>query len=206
MFWATFSVAQAQHFETDRLMNQREVPTEAFLYKHPSGVVKQAAQNIFEKYDVWSFFEGDREYFVVPGNSFEPILMGGINITYWIEELGDQKSVLYLTALTGRTRVYAAVLKHAAIQSRIIYYLGAIEMESVEVSKYLFLSEQHSKVDKLTNELYILQSDLQNLEEHSPQSTTQIFQLRSAVRSKRAELNQEIDILNRIKSVVDMVE
>ena len=198
------SVAKAQHFAVDRLIDSKEVPCEAFLYKHSSAVVTQAARNIFAQYNVSSSFSGSRELFFFSGDSLGLVLMNKTNLVFWIEDLGDEKSVLYLTAFRNNTREYVAALGFSAVLGRIKEYLNAIEVECINITSQLFLSEQYLKVFRLTDELQTLYDDLQRLELYTPNATTQINQLRSSIRIKRAALSQETDILNQFKNTLEM--
>jgi len=201
VFCANFTVVQGQHFETTRFVNQNDVPTDAFLYKHPASVIKKAAQNVFARYDVSSFFEGTREYFSFSGDSLGLVLLSRSYIKFWIENLGDDKSVLYLSAFAVRTNQYTPSLRHTVVQQKIRRYLTAIEKEAINISNHLFLSEQSLKVEKLAGELQKLQNELYLLESYEPEATTQINQLRSTIRTKRAQLNQETYILNRLRAI-----
>ena len=192
------SVVCAQHFESSRLINSREVPCEAFLYNFPSSTVRQAALNVFAKYNVTSSVSGTRETFVFLGDSLGATLMSQVRVKFWIEELGDDRSVLYLTALKN-TGEFATILKHSVVNRRIRDYLTAIEMESITISSRLFLSEQYLRVYRLTDEIQMLYDDLQRLELYTPNATTQINQIRSTIRTKSAILTQETDILNRFR-------
>ena len=198
------STARSQHFEADRIMNSREVPCEAFLYMHSSAIVKQAALNVFTKYGVSSYFLGPRETFTFRGDSLGLLLMKNTYMVYWIEDLGDEKSVLYLTAFRNRTNEYVSALRYSVVLRKIKEDLNAIETECINIANQLFLSEQYLKVFKLTDELQALYDDLQRLELYTPNATTRINQIRSSIRIKKALLNQETDILNRFRNTMEM--
>jgi len=204
VFGSVFTVAQAQHFETSRLINERDMLSEAFLYRYSLPIVKKAALNVFAPYNVSAHFDNSLEYYSFPGDSLRLDLMIGTRVKFWIEYLSYNTSVLYLTAINNETNQYTPNLRLLIIQDRIRDYLVAIEEESVEVYNEMFLSEQRARVFRLTDELQVLQNDLLRLETYSPNATAQIDQLRSIIRTKRAELNQETDILNRFKATVGM--
>jgi uncharacterized protein YbaR (Trm112 family) len=165
--------------------------------------VRQAAQNIFAKYGVSSFFEGEQEYFTFSGDSLHLIFVSPTDIKYWVEDYGDERSVLYITAINKNTDLHTTCLRQTIVQNRIKRYLAAIEAENVSVSNQLFLAEQYTRVFRLTDEIQMLQNDLRSLETHSPNADHQINQLRSTIRGRIVLLNQEVDILNRFKASVE---
>jgi hypothetical protein len=198
------TVAKAQYFETSRTINQKEVPAVAFLYRLPDYVIRQAAQNIFAQYDISSFSDGMREYFTFPGESLGSILLNRTYVKYWVECVGEEKSVLYLSLFMSRTELYAPNLKHTTVQQKIKERLIAVEEEAVNIFNRMFLTEQDLKVVRLANELRELLSELQQLETHEPNAVIEINRLRATVRAKRMELGQETDILNRLKDLVGL--
>ena len=198
------NVARTQHFEVLRPFDSKEIHCESFLYKQPAVVIKQAAHNVFSKYNPSSFYSEAREYFVFSGDSLNTVLMNNTDIVYWIESLGDEKSILYLTAFKRGTRTYVPALRYSSVIKQVKDDLNAVELESVNITNQMFLSEQYLRIHKLTDELQILCSDLQRLEFYTPNATTQINQIKMTIRIKKTTLNQENDILNQFKGSVGM--
>jgi cell division protein FtsB len=200
----TVSTLCAQQFTDVRLINENEVPTEAFLYRETASVIKQAAKNVFTAYSVTSFFVGSREYFTFPGDSLGLVLLSGTYAKYWIEEMGEEKSVLYFTIFRNKTNQYAPVLKHTIVQNRIKGYLNAIESESLTIFSQMYLEDQYNKVLVLTEELQALYNELQKLESTSPNAMAELNQLRSTIRIKKANLDRETNVLNRLKETLEL--
>ncbi len=197
------NVAQAQYFDEKKVVHGEDVPCSAFLYKHSAKIVTEAAQNVFKKYNVSAYHSENRDYFKFSGGLLGLVLMNKTTVRYWVEGLSEEKSVLYLSAFKGNSFDYAPTLKYAVVTEKIREELNAVEVECVDISNHLFLSEQYLKVYKLTDELQILYNDLTRLELYAPNSTAQINQIKSAIRLKKTTLNQETDILNRFKESIE---
>ena len=196
------NVVRAQYFESNCVVDSREVPCVAFLYKYPPMVIRQAAQHVLGRYNVTSFYSGGKEYFEFSGDSLGLVLMQHTRIKYWVEDMGDEKGALYLTAFREPTKRYASSLNFAIVLNKIKEELSAIEIECINITNSLFLAEQYQKVMQLTHEIQTLHDDLRRLETQTPTATTQINQIRSSLRIKRAALNQETELLNRLKEMV----
>jgi len=198
-------IGKAQFFVDSQIIEGKSVPVASFLYKKSAEIVQQAALNVLVDFDVRSAtgFTSDREYFVFSGNGFDLDLLRGLDCYFWAEPQGESKSILHAFAFKSGTHEIADVLSFAIVQQTVKNYLNAIEFESVNVTNQLFLSEQFLKVSKLNDELQVLHDNLLRLEKSAPSDTTQINQLRSVIRTKRAELNRETDVLSRFKTMTD---
>jgi hypothetical protein len=118
---------------------------------------------------------------------------------YWIEDMGDQKGALYLTAVKEDSDAFATALNFAVVERRIREKFNAIEIECINISNSLFLAEQYSRILLLTDEIRALREELHRLEAKTPDATTEINQVRSALRIRKMALNRETEILNRLK-------
>jgi len=198
-------IGKTQFFVDPQIINGKSTPAASFLYKKPAEIVRQAALNVLADFDVRSAtgFSSEWEHFVFSGNEFNLDLLRGLDCYFWVEPQGESKSILHAFAFKSGTHEVADVLKFAIVQQTIKNYLNAIEFEGVNVTNQLFLSEQYLKVSVLNDELQVLHDSLLHLEKHTPNDTTQINQLRSVIRAKRAELNRETDVLSRFKTMTE---
>jgi len=197
-------VVNAQFHTEIRVIDGKEIPSAAYLYRYPSVVIKQAALNVLDDFGVKSFFSGSQEYFMFSGKAFDLVLMNETDAMFWIESMGDESCMLYAVAFKRGTREIAGVLKYPVVQTTVKKFLDEIEGEGVRVYNQLLLTEQYTKVHLLTGQLQELLSDLNYLENNMPHATNQIEQLRVAIRNKRSLLNHETDILNRFKGSMEL--
>lgn len=125
--------------------------------------------------------------------------MRGSQIIFWIHDQGEDKCILYLTAVSDKHSEYVSNLKYTLVNKKIKEDLNAIEIECIDVSNKVFLAEQNLKILKLSDELQVLIADLERLETYTPNATTQIEQVKSAIRIKRLLIRKESDILEQLK-------
>ncbi len=166
--------------------------------------MKQAARNIFSKYNVSVDRTTTDELYAFFGDPVNPLLLRGAQVIYWIEDQGDNKCILYLSAIDEKTREWASSVRYSVVLTRIKDHLNDIELECMDVSSQLYMEEQRAKVRKLNEEIRVLTADLQRLETYTPNATTQIEQVKSGIRIKKLQQKRETDILDRLKKSTDL--
>lgn len=202
-------VAVGQYFETVYTIDNKEIPCDAFLYKHSASIVRQAAQNILAKYEVSASYSNTDDifsalnYFQFSGEYINPLLLRDTDIIFWVMEQGSEKSILYLSAFHNKTDEYVSSLKYSVITKKLQDELNSIDIECVKIFNQLVVADQYQKIFKLNKEIQTLHEDLQRLETYTPNATAKINETKSNLRSKRTKLTEETLVLEQLKKYAD---